>query len=87
MAARLLERADVDLVPMRRMLERAVALSVALDHPAYDCLYLCLAESVAAPLVTADERLCSKIVAYGRSPAEVHNLADVPALMPRWQGR
>jgi predicted nucleic acid-binding protein len=34
LAARLLERADVDLVPMRRMLEPATKLAVALDHPA-----------------------------------------------------
>jgi predicted nucleic acid-binding protein len=35
----------------------ALALATALDHPVYDCVYLALAIEVAAPLVTADDRL------------------------------
>ncbi len=85
MAARLLERADIELVPMRRMMERAVALSARLDHPAYDCLYLCLAESRAGVLVTADERLARKVSADRQLAVEVHSLAAVPALLTRLQ--
>lgn len=69
LAARLLERADVDLVPMRRVLEPATKLAVALDHPAYDCFYLALADATGFSFVTADERLCAKVRDHGlRTP-------------------
>jgi predicted nucleic acid-binding protein len=61
LAARLLERCDVELMPMRRMLEQATRLAVLLDHPAYDCLYLALAQSGGHAFVTADERLCARV--------------------------
>ena len=57
LAARLLERAELDLVPMRRLLDRATALAIALDHPAYDAIYLALAETTGRAFVTADLRL------------------------------
>lgn len=59
-AARLLQRADIELMPMRSLLEPATRLAIALDHPAYDCLYLALAESLSCDLVTADERFAAK---------------------------
>lgn len=74
LAAKLLERADVELVPMRRMLEPAVKLAVALNHPAYDCLYLSLAQSAGCDFVTADERLCAKVRGHGL-PARVLSLS------------
>ncbi|WP_379651702.1 type II toxin-antitoxin system VapC family toxin [Teichococcus aestuarii] len=61
LAARLLERAEIDLAPMRPLLESATRLAVALDHPAYDCLYLALAQSIGSDFITADERLCTKV--------------------------
>ena len=60
LAARLLERAELDLVPMRRLLDRATALAIALDHPAYDAIYLALAETTGRAFVTADLRLARK---------------------------
>jgi len=60
-AARLLDRADIELVPARGLMEAATSLAVALDHPAYDCLYLSLAERSGRPLVTADTRLLNKL--------------------------
>ena len=35
--------------------------SAALDHPVYDCLYLALAEAEDARLVTADQRLLTRL--------------------------
>jgi predicted nucleic acid-binding protein len=60
LAARLLQRADVELAPMRALLEPATELAIVMDHPAYDCTYLALAESLSCDLVTADYKLSAK---------------------------
>lgn len=65
LAARLLQRADVELAPMRSLLEPATSLAIALAHPAYDCTYLALAESLACNLVTADRPLASAALPAG----------------------
>ena len=57
LAARLLERAGVELLPMGRLMEGATALAIDLGHPAYDCVYLVLARQRQWRFVTADERL------------------------------
>ncbi|SMF76983.1 Predicted nucleic acid-binding protein, contains PIN domain [Tistlia consotensis] len=67
LAARLLERADIELLPTRALLEPATQLAIELDHPAYDCLYLALAEANDCRFVTADERLLRKL-GQGRHP-------------------
>ena len=54
-AAGLLARADIDLVAMRPYPETAVRIALALDHPAYDCVYIALAEAEGLRLVTADQ--------------------------------
>ncbi|HLJ05077.1 MAG TPA: type II toxin-antitoxin system VapC family toxin [Acetobacteraceae bacterium] len=61
LAIGLLVRADIELVPMRALARRAVDLSILLDHSAYDCLYLALAETAKRPFVTADTRLLRKL--------------------------
>ena len=76
LAARLLEHADVELIPMRRLLEPATRLAIQLDHPAYDCLYLALAQSTGCSFVTADAKFCAKV--KGRlSTNQVLHLANV----------
>jgi predicted nucleic acid-binding protein len=65
LAAQLLQRADIELAPMRAFLEPATRLAIALDHPAYDCVYLALAEGLSCDLVTADQRLCAKALPAG----------------------
>lgn len=60
-AARLLDRAEIELIPVRGSIETATALAVVLDHPAYDCIYLALAERTGCPFVTADARLLRKM--------------------------
>jgi predicted nucleic acid-binding protein len=56
LAARLLERSDVELVPMRELMQAAMRIAIALSHPAYDCVYLALALARRSRFVTADER-------------------------------
>jgi len=67
LAARLLQRADIELAPMRALLEPATRLAMALDRPAYDCAYLALAESLSCDLVTADRRFSTKALPAGYS--------------------
>ncbi len=61
LAARLLQQAEIELHPMRALLERGTELAIALDHPAYDCLYLALALANDWRFVTADIRFLGKV--------------------------
>ena len=60
LAARLIERADVELLATRALIESATRIAVALNQPAYDCLYLALAKLKECHFVTADERFVRK---------------------------
>jgi len=68
LAARLLQSAEIELVPTRTLMEAATRQAIELDHPAYDCLYLALAVENDCRFVTADERLASKIRREKGSP-------------------
>jgi predicted nucleic acid-binding protein len=61
LAARLLQGAEVELLPTRSSLEAATRLAIELDHPAYDCLYLALAIARDCPFVTADDHFLRKL--------------------------
>lgn len=61
MAARLIQQSDVEILPTRALMERALKLAVELDHAAYDCIYLSLALENDWSFVTADERLVRKL--------------------------
>ena len=60
-AARLLQGAELELLPMRSLFEAATRMSIEIDHPAYDCVYLVLALQRKCQFVTADERLLHKL--------------------------
>jgi predicted nucleic acid-binding protein len=61
LAARSLERADIEFVSARPLSRQATELSILLDHPAYDCFYLCAARARGEIFVTADERFVRKL--------------------------
>ena len=80
-AATLLERADIELHPMRLLVTAATEMAIALDHPAYDCLYLALAKARGLRFVTADQRLIGRVAEdrSGRFAGLVLSLADAAA--------
>jgi len=51
----------VDEVPM---MSRALELSLALDHPIYDCVYLAVAEAMNDDMITADTRFLKKLARH-----------------------
>ncbi len=57
LAANLLERSNIEFFSMRGLLAKATELAINLGHPAYDCMYICLATERSWRFVTADERL------------------------------
>lgn len=65
LAARLLTRADVELLPTRALMQMATRLAIELAHPAYDCVYLALALDNDCPFATADESFSRKVSASG----------------------
>ncbi len=65
-----LSLAPVRWVPTGQVTAEAMALSLDLDHPVYDCVYLALAIARDLPLVTADRRLIA--AARGRPEIAAH---------------
>jgi predicted nucleic acid-binding protein len=61
LAARLLQGAEIELLPTRSLLETATKISIEIGHPAYDCVYLALAGQNKCQFVTADERFLRKL--------------------------
>ena len=56
---------DITLHSMSSLIGRAGRISLALDHPIYDCLYLACTEETGSSFVTADQRLVNKVEASG----------------------
>jgi predicted nucleic acid-binding protein len=50
-----------ELAPTGPLAPRAMAISAFLDHPAYDCFYLALAEQRGGTLISADRRLIQRV--------------------------
>jgi predicted nucleic acid-binding protein len=60
-AAQTLEQADLNPVSTRGYLALATSIALELDHPAYEAVYLAVAEASELRLVTADVRLIRKV--------------------------
>jgi predicted nucleic acid-binding protein len=54
-------RSPIEFRPLAALARRAIEMAASLDHPIYDCFYLALAEQLDAMLVTADDRLLSRL--------------------------
>jgi predicted nucleic acid-binding protein len=64
------------IFPTAPLADRALEIAAILEHPAYDCFYIALAEHRSAQLVTADARLLARLAttAWSRTvvPLESH---------------
>ena len=78
LAAGLLHGAEIELLPTRPLFEAAARIAIDLDHPAYDCLYLALADANDCRFVTADEGFARKLKRRGgnRLGARVISLSE-----------
>ncbi len=60
-----LEERVVDLLPVDELLSDAIATSLKLKHPLYDCFYLVACQRTHAKLATFDERLAKVALRNG----------------------
>jgi predicted nucleic acid-binding protein len=63
----LIDSGGIELADSEALIEEALEISLALNHPLPDCLYLALAKQSQAVFVTADQPLAKKA-------AELHGL-------------
>ncbi len=57
-----------EVVPSASLAGRAFTIASALSHPAYDCFYLALAEQRGTRVVTADQRLITRLAGTAWAP-------------------
>ena len=60
--------------PSRQFVDRAFVLSMDLNHPLADCIFLAQAEAQADVLVTSDERLVRKLAGTPHAARAIHVL-------------
>ena len=68
------------LYPSTNLVERSLGISLTLNHPVYDCLYLACAQTTDNILVTADDRL-HRAVQQTDFQERVRHLADAATLI------
>ena len=60
---RTFEQISIHILPSRPLIADAFEIAHAFGRSVYDCIYVALAVSIDAPLVTADERLANALAA------------------------
>jgi predicted nucleic acid-binding protein len=68
LAARLLQGAEIELLPMQPLLEAAVRMSIEIDHATYDCVYLPWLSTTNANLLRQMNAFCGKFIRADRIP-------------------
>jgi predicted nucleic acid-binding protein len=63
LACGILRLAKIAIHAMGPHATSALEMAAALDHPVYDTTYLALAQTLNVPMVTADQRLLTKVAA------------------------
>ena len=71
-----LRRAPVALTPTGHLLDRALMLAIEIGHPVYDCVYLALAVSSGAKVVSADRRFVNAVRRHASLSDRVVLLAE-----------
>lgn len=80
-AARWLLQVPLQVHDSAACMKQALALSIRLGHPAYDCVYLALARMAECPMVTADRRFFERL--QRPDAAELrHSIVSLSALEP-----
>ena len=64
-----------EIVPALSIVEEALDLALALNHPAYDCFYIALARNRGAQLITADRKL---VLAAERADRSIRTIQIEP---------
>ena len=59
------------------LVQAALSIALELEHPAYDCLYLAMAETMSLQVVTADGRFARAVGRVPRLAPRVVALADL----------
>lgn len=76
----LVRHLDIDLQSTRDLAVRAGLLAETLDHPAYDCFYIALAERYDGLFLTADSKLAARITDRpGATAVRVESLQSLGA--------
>jgi hypothetical protein len=60
LAARLLQGAEIELLSTRFLFDAATRISIEIDHPAYDCLYLLPGSREKRPVCYSRPTLCAE---------------------------
>lgn len=60
-SARGIEQAGIEFIPIQDQTEAITRLSLDLNHPAYDCAYIAIAQNRQCRFATADRRLIAAV--------------------------
>ncbi len=57
----ILESRDLETIPTRRLLARALSIAFEFDRSVYDSVYIALAEATSSLMITADQKLANAV--------------------------